>query len=109
MDAGTANDLPGLGFFKCTEDLEDELMRALGVERVEAVIESAGEGHSLHLLAGMPSQRDWTREAVLNRFLGSKSGRKARYARLFVEALEPDRAPEPLRALLDVVCSVQER
>ena len=55
----------------------------------------------MRLLAGMPAQRGWTREAVLNRFLGSKSGRKARYAGLFVEALEPDRAPVPLSALLD--------
>ena len=48
----------------------------------------------------MPAQRDWTREAVLRRFLTSQSGRKARYAALLVEALEPDRVPEPLAAVL---------
>lgn len=92
--------LSGLGFYRCSADLEDELIRALGVEAVEAVIEAAGEGHSLRLLAGMPAQRDWTREAVLRRFLGSRSGRKARYAALLVEALEPGRAPEPLASVL---------
>jgi hypothetical protein len=48
----------------------------------------------------MPAQRDWAREAVLRRFLGVRSGRKARYAALLVEALEPGRAPEPLAAVL---------
>ena len=92
--------LSGLGFYKCSADLEDELIRAHGVEAVEAVIEAAGETRSLRLLARMPAQRDWRREAVLRRFLGVRSGRKARYAALLVEALEPDRVPEPLAAVL---------
>jgi hypothetical protein len=90
----------GLGFHKCSADLEDELIRALGADAVEGVIEAAGEGRSLRLLAGMPAQRDWAREAVLRRFLGVRSGRKARYAALLVEALEPGRVPEPLAAVL---------
>jgi hypothetical protein len=89
-----------LGFYKCSKDLEDELIRALGVEAVEAVIEAVGEARSLRLLAGMPAQRGWTREAVLRRFLGVRSGRKARYAALLVEALELDRAPAPLMDVL---------
>jgi hypothetical protein len=100
---GTALDLdglPALGFFGCSSDLEDELIRALGVEAVEAVIDEAGEAASLQLLASMPAQRDWTRTAVLRRFLGSRSGRKARYAALLVGALPPGRMPEPLAALL---------
>ena len=101
LDAALEPDgLSGLGFYKCSADLEDELIRALGVEAVEAVIEAAGEARSLRLLAGMPAQRDWTREAVLRRFFGSQSGRKARYAALMVEALEPGREPEPLVAVL---------
>ena len=95
-----ADGLSGLGFFRCSADLEDELIRALGVEAVEAVIEAAGETRSLRLLAGMPAQRGWTREAVLRRFLGVRSGRKARYAALLVDALEPGRGPEPLAAVL---------
>lgn len=92
--------LSGMGFHRCSADLEDELIRALGIEAVEAVIAAAGEARSLQLLAGMPAQRDWTREAVLRRFFGSQSGRKARYAEMLVEALEIDRAPEPLAAVL---------
>ena len=95
--------LSGLGFYKCTADLEDELIRALGIEAVEAVIEAAGEARSLRLLASMPAQRNWTREAVLRRFLGVRSGRKARYAALLVDALELGRVPEPLAAVLSRV------
>ena len=92
--------LPTSGFFACTDDLEDELIRALGVDAVEDVIAAAGEARSLHLLSGMPAQRSWTREAVLRRFLGSQSGRKARYAPLLVEALGPELVPGPLAELL---------
>jgi hypothetical protein len=95
--------LSGLGFFRCSADLEDELLRALGVEAVEAVIEAAGEAASLRLLAGMPAQRAWTREAVLHRFVGVRSGRKARYAELLVRALDPGRVPYPLASLLALV------
>jgi hypothetical protein len=37
---------PGLtecGFFVCTADLEDELIRAIGAEQVERLVEAAGE------------------------------------------------------------------
>lgn len=94
-------DLRELGFFGCVLDLEDELVRAVGLDGVEAVIDAEGEGHSLRLLAGMPAQRGWTREAVVRRFLTSQAGRKARYARALIEALGPERAPEPLVALLE--------
>ena len=89
-----------MGFYGCSTDLEDELIRALGTDGVEAVIEAAGEAQSLRLLTGMPAQRGWTRVAVLRRFLGSQAGRKARYAALLVSALDPGRVPEPLAAVL---------
>jgi hypothetical protein len=97
--------LSKLGFHQCSADLEDELIRALGVSGVEAVIEAAGEARSLRLLAGMPAQRGWTRVELLRRFLGSQSGRKARYARLMVEALAADRVPDPLAAVLAAVAA----
>ena len=100
---GAARDsqpLTQLGFFGCSNDLEDELLRALGPQGVAEVIDAAGETRALQRLAAMPAQREWSREAVLHRFVGVRSGRKARYARLLVEALGPVRAPEPLRELL---------
>ncbi|MBA4083332.1 MAG: hypothetical protein C0493_00020 [Kytococcus sp.] len=92
-------------FHACVVDLEDELLRSLGPDGVEAVIDAAGDSTSLRLLAGMPAQRDWTREQVLRRFLTSQSGRKARYARLCVQALDLDRAPAPLTAVLAAVAA----
>lgn len=97
--AGMASD----SFFSCDPDLEYELIRALGTDAVEAVIEAAGETRSLRLLAGMPAQQSWSREEVLHRFLGVRSGRKARYARLLVEALDLDAVPRALDAVLDHV------
>jgi hypothetical protein len=91
--------LRALGFHGCSADLEDELIRAVGVDGVEAVIEQAGESRSLRLLTGMPAQRDWTREALIRRFLGG-AGRKARYASLLVDALTPEAVPAPLAAVL---------
>lgn len=93
-------DLEAHGFFCCTRDLEDELMRAVGTAGVELVIAAAGETRSLDLLAQMPAQEGRTREDVLSRFMTSKSGRKERYARLLVEAMPRGSEPPPLRALL---------
>ncbi|QIK65043.1 ATP-dependent endonuclease [Nocardioides sp. HDW12B] len=96
-----ARDLETLGFFACTPDLEGELIRALGVDAVEAVIEAADETRSLRLLAQMPAQRGWTRHELLRRFLTARSGRKARYAVLLLEALPLDDVPRPWTAVLD--------
>ncbi len=93
-------DLEDLGFFACTSDLEDELIRALGIHAVEAVIHEAGETRSLDLLAQMPAQRGWTRHELLRRFITARSGRKARYAVLLVDALPLRDIPPPLTAVL---------
>ena len=95
-----ATDLEALGFFACTPDLEDELIRSLGLDAVEAVIEAAGETRSLDLLAQMPAQQGWTRHELLRRFITARSGRKARYAALLVDALPLHGVPRPLAAVL---------
>ena len=99
--AAEPDGLAALGFYECSVDLEEELIRALGVNAVEQVIEAAGEARSLRLLTGMPAQRGWTRKAVLRRFIGVRSGRKARYAGLLVDVLDPGHVPAPLAAVLD--------
>jgi uncharacterized protein (DUF2384 family) len=91
------------GFFACDRDLEDELLRALGVDAVEQVIAAEGDGRALRSLQNQPVQRDWTREQVLRRFMTSIGGRKARYARVLVEALDLAAVPRPLALLLDHV------
>ncbi|WP_068263335.1 TOPRIM nucleotidyl transferase/hydrolase domain-containing protein [Janibacter limosus] len=91
----------GRGFHACHADLEDELVRSVGLDGVEAVIEDAGEARSLRLLAQMPAQEGWAREQLVRRFLGSQSGRKAHYARLLVEVMDLRRAPAPLVAVIE--------
>ncbi|MFC1232147.1 MULTISPECIES: TOPRIM nucleotidyl transferase/hydrolase domain-containing protein [Streptomyces] len=88
-------------FFVCSADLEDELIRTLGVARVEEVIRAEGDLRALQTLQQQPAQQGRTAQQQLRRFLGTKKGRKIHYGRALVEALEPDRAPAPLDDLFD--------
>jgi hypothetical protein len=45
--SGSRAAMEALGFFVCTIDLEDELIRALGTDEVERIIEAQGELRSL--------------------------------------------------------------
>jgi Overcoming lysogenization defect protein-like, TOPRIM domain len=88
------------GFFVCASDLEDELIRALGADAVQQVIARQGELRSLRILQRQPAQLGRSVESQLHRFMGARSGRKALYARLLVQALGPRNIPRPLdRAL----------
>ncbi len=92
--------LAGLGFFVCVADLEDELIRALGVRRVEQLIEAEGELGPLQTFTRQPAQRNHPREQQLRRFLGTRSGRKIRYGHVLAAALDLTRVPLPLAGLL---------
>jgi len=87
-------------FFVCVEDLEDELIRALGPEAVEAVLEANGDLGSFRTFQKQPAWRGRELSSQLRRFLGSADRRKVRYARLLVEALDLDRVPLPLEGVL---------
>jgi hypothetical protein len=88
------------GFFVCVADLEDELIRALGADAVVHVIETQGELGSFRTFQRQPAQRGRTIEQHLRRFMGTHSGRKSRYARALVDALDLARLPYPLEGLL---------
>jgi len=92
--------LAELGFHCCERDLEDELIRALGVERVLAVVAAEGDAGPLRGLQQQPAQRGRSTADQLHRFFGSGSGRKIRYGRVLVEALAEDQVPAPLAAVL---------
>lgn len=96
----SARDLARLGFHVCDEDLEDELIRAVGVPEVERVLADQGELGSFRVMQRQPAQRERAHEQQLRRFIACGSGRKTRYARLLAEALELSRVPHPLAALL---------
>jgi Overcoming lysogenization defect protein-like, TOPRIM domain len=101
----TREEMEDLGFFVCDLDLEDELIRALGVSAVEHVIEQQGELASLRIMQRQPAQRGRTVEEQLRRFMGTRSRRKIRYGQLLVAALHPDDVPRPLAGVLDWVGS----
>lgn len=89
-----------LGFYVCDADLEDELIRALGADAVQDIVEAHGDLRSFRTFQKQPQWQGRPTAAQLRRFMGSGSRRKVRYAQLLVEALEPDQVPRPLDGLL---------
>jgi hypothetical protein len=96
----TREDLERLGFYVCVEDLEDELIRALGSAAVERVIDRMGDLGPFRTFQRQPGWRERTIEEQLRRFLGTHRGRKIRSAPLLVEALDLANVPRPLAELL---------
>ena len=99
----TRADLEQLGFYVCSADLEDELIRALGVERVLQVVQTEGDLRAFRTLQAEPAWRGRPVEAQLHRFMGSGGSRKIRYPPLLVNALEEREIPRPLAQLLAYV------
>ena len=96
----TRHGMERLGFHVCVEDLEDELIRALGPAAVEAVLDSQGDLGSFRTFQLQPAWRGQGVDRQLRRFMGSADQRKLRYARLLVEALDLARIPRPLDGVL---------
>ena len=96
----TRDDMERLGFFVCVDDLESELIRAVGPAEVEALFGTQGDLGSFRTLQKQSPWRARRVEAQMRRFLGSGARRKLRYARLLVEAVALDRVPRPLDAVL---------
>ncbi|MEV5153900.1 TOPRIM nucleotidyl transferase/hydrolase domain-containing protein [Streptomyces werraensis] len=97
--AGAGSD----GVFVCAADLEDELIRALGVDRVTELVREQGDFRALSTFLRQPVQRSRAPEQQLRRFLGTKKGRKIHYGRVLVEALGQERTPTPLDGLLSAL------
>ena len=93
-------EMEALGFFVCVADLEDELIRCLGAAAAEQVVEAQGELGSFRTFQQQPAWRGRPDQEQLRRFLGTHSGRKLRYARLLVDALDLTSVPRPLDRVL---------
>ena len=96
----TRADMERMGFHVCVEDLEDELIRAVGATRVTELFDSQGDLRSFRSMRRQPAWRGRDTEAQLQRFLGAGAQRKLRYARLLVEAVDLGGMPQPLDAVL---------
>ncbi len=92
--------LESLGFFGCSADLEDELIRALGPEAVECLVAAQGQLRSFRTLQKQPALRDRSLHDQLRRLMGGRSGGKERYAALMAEAVDPEQVPRPLARVL---------
>jgi hypothetical protein len=96
----TREQMESLGFYVCVADLEDELIRSLGVASVLRIVDAQGELGSFRTFQRQPAQRGRTEEEQLRRFVGTLSGRKIRYAPVLVDSLDLTRVPRPLDGVL---------
>jgi len=99
----TRAEMERLGFYVCVEDLEDELIRALGTASVEQVVDAQGELGSFRTLQKQPAWQGRPKEEQLRRFMGSGGRRKIRYARLLVEALDLSEVPRTINQVLEAL------
>jgi len=99
----TRDEMEQLGFFVCVADLEDELIRAIGTDRVIAVVDEEGQAKALRTFRNQPAQRERALDQQLHRFVGTMSGRKSRYAAALAAAVDLDRIPHPIAGLLRFV------
>lgn len=96
----TRSDLETLGFYGCDADLEDELIRSVGVDVVLGVAAEQGELGAFRTFQTQPAWRERGHEAQLRRWIGTTAQRKVRYATLLVNALDLSCIPAPLDGLL---------
>lgn len=97
----TRGDLERAGFFVCERDLEDELIRAAGQDTIETILAREDELASFHTLQKQAAWRNASFIDQFHRFVGAGGRRKLRYASLLVGALDLERQPRPLLAVLD--------
>ena len=85
--------------YVCVEDLEDELIRAVGPAGVEEVVAAQGELETFRSFQNQPAWRGRPVEAQLRRWL-QNGGRYLRYPPLLLAAMEPAEIPAPLAGVL---------
>jgi putative ATP-dependent endonuclease of the OLD family len=78
-------ELNALGFFVCERDLEDELVKALGVSSAQSLIAKEGEAKAFQKFVTQPAYASMTTEDQLRKFFQKD---KVRWTPLLVEALD---------------------
>jgi Overcoming lysogenization defect protein-like, TOPRIM domain len=86
--------------YVCDRDLEDELIRALGADRVQEVVAAQGELETFRNFQNQVYWRGRPVDAQLRRWLQAADRRRFRFLPLFVETLAPDELPPPLAGVL---------
>jgi hypothetical protein len=85
--------------YVCDKDLEDELIRGLGVDRVQEVVAAQGELETFRSFQQQVYWRERPVEHQLRRWL-QNGGRQHRYPPHLIEAMAPDEIPRPLAGVL---------
>ena len=88
--------------YVCVNDLEDELIRALGADRVQEVVAAQGELDTFRSFQNQVYWRGRPVELQLRRWL-QNGGRQHRYPPHLIEAMEPEEIPRPLAGVLSAV------
>jgi Overcoming lysogenization defect protein-like, TOPRIM domain len=89
--------------FVCDADLEEELIRALGIVRVEEVVAAQGDLETFRTFQNQPAWRGRRVQAQLRRWLQASDRRGKRYPPLLIAALELHEIPAPLAGVLAAV------
>jgi hypothetical protein len=89
------------GFYACDPDLEGELVRALGPEKMLKLVGERGHLAAFRTYQKQPDKRSLLLEAQLHGWLHNW---KVRYAAALVDALDLDHVPAPLTGVLSHVC-----
>jgi hypothetical protein len=98
----TVQAMESLGFFVCDGDLEDELLRAVGVGPTLTIIEANGD---LPRFRRTQRQLPYRRASLERQVRHIMTQKKIQYAEPLVDALDLARVPRSLRALLEFVVS----
>jgi hypothetical protein len=98
--AVTPRSMAALGFFVCEGDLEDELLKAVGVPATLAIIEACGALPRFRLTQRQLPYRTASLKTQVRHLM---TQRKIEYAPHLVAAMDLKKVPEPLAALLRFV------
>ena len=104
--AGLGKDLDragmeALGFFVCEDNLEEELIRAVGSAGVVELLERNGDLASFRTFQKQPQWRGRSTEDQLKRYMHSADRRNSRYPPLLIQAVDLDNVPRPLDRVLE--------
>lgn len=93
-----------LGFHVCVDDLEDELIRAVGPAGVEELFAAQDDLRTFRSFQSQPAWRGRDLSAQMYRFVRSSSVRNLVYARLLVTAaIARGALPRPIERLLSAL------
>jgi len=99
----TRADLEAFGFLVADRDLEDELIRALGVARVKAAITNEGDDSAWATFQKQGTQRGLPELEQLRNFIQVRTARKVQYAPVLVDLLQLHEVPNCLARIINGV------